>query len=365
MQWDKAKHQLMTMRITIITKTDNPSEMIDHCFNLCETVVTSKIFRGEVLVELAKLYEQQNSVNYSNLCRCYFYLGQPQEISRVLWALCQKKEQEGLALQVAFDLAEYQNERFQRAIFDHIPKPPRSQRPEDVITTVPKKPISGDANASANANVTAGNEGEGGAEAQPPSQGQDQGQGQVKEEEEREPWAEELLKRWDKLRSILLGIGVIPLELDFLFRNNHSDLLVLKQMKEAISERDSVKNNALVCCNGLMHSGTTIDQFLRDNLEWMSRSAHWAKFTSVATLGMIHRHHIKSSMTILERYLPGSGGGPYQEGGSLEYLLEQLIQASNEILQHGSCLGLALAALGSQEERFMTAVKDILYNDRA
>ncbi|ETO08044.1 hypothetical protein RFI_29344, partial [Reticulomyxa filosa] len=117
----------------------------------------------------------------------------------------------------------------------------------------------------------------------------------------------------------------------------------------------------------------------------MSRSAHWAKFASVATLGMIHRHHIKSSMTILERYLPGSGGGPYQEGGSLyalgmihcgdsnpntcfkvrEYLLEQLIQASNEILQHGSCLGLALAALGLQEERFMTAVKDILYNDRA
>ncbi|ETO08045.1 hypothetical protein RFI_29345 [Reticulomyxa filosa] len=201
----------MIVRIILITKTDNPSEMIDHCFNLCETVVTSKIFRGEVLVELAKLYEQQSSVNYSNLCRCYFYL--------------------------------------ERAIFDHIPKPPRSQRPEDVITTVPKKPISSDANtntntnANASASATAGNEGEGGTEAQPQDQGQDQGQ--VKEEEEREPWAEELLKRWDKLRSILLGIGVIPLKLDFLFRNNHSDLLVLKQMKEAISERDSVKNNAL------------------------------------------------------------------------------------------------------------------------
>ncbi|ETN98722.1 hypothetical protein RFI_38764 [Reticulomyxa filosa] len=67
--------------------------------------------------------------------------GQPQEISRMLWALYQKKEQECLAPQVTFDLAEYQNERFQR-------------HPEGVITTVLKKPISSD--VSANANTTAG-----------------------------------------------------------------------------------------------------------------------------------------------------------------------------------------------------------------
>ncbi|ETO02414.1 hypothetical protein RFI_35022 [Reticulomyxa filosa] len=91
---------------------------------------------------------------YSCMCICIDKTGQLQEISRVLWALCQKKEQECQTPQVTFDLAEYQNECFQRAIFDYISKPSRSQHPKGVITTLLKKPISSD--ASANANMTAG-----------------------------------------------------------------------------------------------------------------------------------------------------------------------------------------------------------------
>merc|ERR1719229_1422257 len=95
-------------------------------------------------------------------------------------------------------------------------------------------------------------------------------------------------------------------------------------------------------------------------------AAHWSKFTATASVGMIHKGHLAQSKSILQRYLPGSGGGPYQEGGALyalglihvgdssdatcrdtrKYLLQQLKAASNEILQHGSCLGLGLAALG-------------------
>ena len=157
-----------------------------------------------------------------------------------------------------------------------------------------------------------------------------------------------------------------PKYLDFLYRNNHSNLLILKKIKDGISERNSVLNNSLICCNAIMHCGTTIDQFLRDNLEWMARAAHWCKFTATASVGMIHHGHLSESRNILQRYLPGSGGGPYQEGGALyalglihvgdssdvtcdeirTYLLQQLKGATNEIHQHGSCLGLGLAALG-------------------
>jgi len=96
------------------------------------------------------------------------------------------------------------------------------------------------------------------------------------------------------------------------FMNCHSDMLIFQKIKNGISERNSVLNNSLICCNGIMHCGTTID-----NLEWMGRAARWSKFTATASVGMIHNKHLSESMNILSQHLPGSGGGPYQEGGAL------------------------------------------------
>ena len=36
-------------------------------------------------------------------------------------------------------------------------------------------------------------------------------------------------------------------------------------------------------------SGTTVDQFLRENMDWLSRATNWAKFSATAGLGVIHR----------------------------------------------------------------------------
>ncbi len=38
-----------------------------------------------------------------------------------------------------------------------------------------------------------------------------------------------------------------------------------------------------------MHAGTSVDVFLRENLEWLGRATNWAKFSAVASLGVIHR----------------------------------------------------------------------------
>lgn len=37
-----------------------------------------------------------------------------------------------------------------------------------------------------------------------------------------------------------------------------------------------------------MQAGTTDDKFIRDNLEWVSKSTHWAKFNLIASMGVIH-----------------------------------------------------------------------------
>lgn len=62
-----------------------------------------------------------------------------------------------------------------------------------------------------------------------------------------------------------------------------------------------------------------VDTFLRDNLEWMGRASNWAKFTATASIGVVHRGHVKESMNLLQPYLPQGGVStlPYSEGGAL------------------------------------------------
>jgi 26S proteasome regulatory subunit N2 len=79
----------------------------------------------------------------------------------------------------------------------------------------------------------------------------------------------------------------------------------------------------------------------RDNLEWLARATNWAKFTAAASLGVIHKGHIKEALNLMSAYLPkdSTGNSPYAEGGGLyalglihanhggdiiEYLINQL-----------------------------------------
>merc|ERR1712034_156617 len=102
-------------------------------------------------------------------------------------------------------------------------------------------------------------------------------EGEEKIEPEKKQLSEkesELQSKIEKLASIMGGEKPIYLNLQFLIRNDHTDPLILKQTKDAV--RVSICHTATVIANGLMHSGTTHDQFLRDNLDWLSRATNWA-----------------------------------------------------------------------------------------
>lgn len=154
-----------------------------------------------------------------------------------------------------------------------------------------------------------------------------------------------------------------------------------------------------------MHSGTTSDQFLRDNLEWLARATNWAKLTATASLGVIHRGHEQEALTLMQSYLPKEVGpsSGYSEGGGLyalglihanhganiiDYLLTQLKDAQNEVtfcskfiililrcfvlgccwlqmVRHGGCLGLGLAAMGTHRQDVYEQLKFNLYQDDA
>lgn len=64
--------------------------------------------------------------------------------------------------------------------------------------------------------------------------------------------------------------------------------------------RNSVCHSAIIFANALMHKGTTVDAFLRENLEWLSRATNWAKFSATAGLGVIHSGHLSQVCSLWE-----------------------------------------------------------------
>lgn len=121
----------------------------------------------------------------------------------------------------------------------------------------------------------------------------------------------------------------------------------------------------------------------RDNLDWLSRATNWAKLTATASLGVIHRGHEKEALALMAAYLPrevAASSAGFSEGGGLyalglihanhgthitDYLLQQLKEASNEVVRHGGCLGLGLASMGTQRADVYEQLKFHLYQDDA
>jgi 26S proteasome regulatory subunit N2 len=188
------------------------------------------------------------------------------------------------------------------------------------------------------------------------------------------------------VRTVLEGRTQVSLGLDFLFRKNQTDLLLVENLRSSIDQRSSVLHNGVVIAHSLMQAGTTNDAFLRKNLEWLAKSTHWAKFTATASLGVIHKGNMKDSKNLLSTYLPTAasqpGRSPYSEGGAFlalglihvnhydsetaEYLRSCLSSSQgNEVLQVGACLGLGLTCLATKSDSVYETLRNVLFLDSA
>ncbi|KAI3846873.1 hypothetical protein MKX03_008466, partial [Papaver bracteatum] len=174
-----------------------------------------------------------------------------------------------------------------------------------------------------------------------------------------------------KLKGILSGETFIKLTLQFLYSNNRSYLLILMTIKQSVEMRNSIFHSATIYANAIMHAGTTIDTFLRENLDWLSRATNWEKFSKTAGLGVIHKGHLQQGRSLMAPYLPQSGtadgGIPYSEGGSL-YSLGLIYsnhgEGSKQFIRD-SLRSLGLATLGIADEEIYDDIKNVLYTDSA
>ncbi|KAF7269013.1 hypothetical protein GWI33_017934 [Rhynchophorus ferrugineus] len=342
-----------------ITQSDDIISMLSYAFQVAMSLIQNRGFRNTVLRSLVGLYRGLATPDYVNMCQCLIFLEDYLSVAEILDKLVQGQEESQLmAYQIAFDLYESATQQFLERVMVAL----RLTAPIPSLLEV-KKPKADDSSTD-NADVS--------TESKP----------EVPEKtlESLSDADKEHQQRIEKLHTILSGEVSIELHLQFLIRSNHADLLILKQTKETV--RVSICHTATVIANAFMHSGTTSDQFLRDNLDWLARATNWAKLTATASLGVIHRGHENEALVLMQSYLPKEVGpsSGYSEGGGLyalglihanhganiiDYLLAQLKDAQNEMVRHGGCLGLGLAAMGTHRQDVYEQLKFNLYQDDA
>ncbi|XP_038702017.1 26S proteasome non-ATPase regulatory subunit 1 homolog A-like [Tripterygium wilfordii] len=352
-----------------ITRSDNVHGTLSYCINVSHSFVNRREYRNEVLRLLVKVHKKMPSLDYLSICQCLMFLGEPEGVANILEKLLRSENKDDalLAFQIAFDLLENEHQSFLLNVRDHL-SAPKSQLLEAV------QPGSTNPDAVQSENATT------------PEDVQMIDGTPASTESSRETDPKEVIygERLTKVKAILSGETAIQLALQFLYSHNKSDLLILKTIKQSVEMRNSVCHSATIYANAIMHAGTTVDTFLRENLDWLSRATNWAKFSATAGLGVIHRGHLQQGRSLMAPYLPqagaGGGGSPYSEGGALyalglihanhgegikQFLRDSLRNASVEVIQHGACLGLGLAALGTADEDIYDDIKSVLYTDSA
>ncbi|KAE9613873.1 putative 26S proteasome regulatory complex, non-ATPase subcomplex, Rpn2/Psmd1 subunit [Lupinus albus] len=349
-----------------ITRSDDVKGTLSYCIDVSHSFVNLREYRHEVLRLLVKVFQKLHSPDYLSICQCLMFLDEPEGVASILekLLLSESKDDALLAFQIAFDLVENEHQAFLLNVRDRLTSP-KSQPSE----SAQPKPNDADPTQSAS-----------GADDVQMTDGDSASVVKVPEDPSEITYAERL----NKIKGILSGETSIQLTLQFLYSHNKSDLLILKTIKQSVEMRNSVCHSATIYANAIMHAGTTVDTFLRENLDWLSRATNWAKFSATAGLGVIHRGHLQQGRSLMAPYLPqggaGGGGSPYSEGGALyalglihanhgegikQFLRDSLRSTTVEVIQHGACLGLGLASLGTADEEVYEEIKNVLYTDSA
>ncbi|KAI7845077.1 hypothetical protein COHA_001442 [Chlorella ohadii] len=354
-----------------ITASPDAERTLKYALDVSQRLVVSREFRHQVLRLVIRLYEGVARPDLSAICQCLMLLDDSDAVATILFRLLGGSDDETLlAYQIAFDLVDAELSAFMLKVNAKLDQlAPAAPKPE--------------------APAAAG--GEGGAAAAPAEGGEqmdtdaaDQAAPAAAAGQAAEAEASPFSKRLALFKTILNGDVPIELERQFLARHNAADLQILKNIRGTVEPRNSVCHSATVFSNSLMHCGTTVDTFLRDNLEWLKKATNWAKFSATAGLGVIHRGNVGKSRTIMAPYLPSAPGGStpsaYSEGGALyalglihtnhghdvrQFLLDSLRATQHEVIQHGACLGLGVAGLGTCDEEAFEDVKNVLYMDNA
>jgi len=113
-------------------------------------------------------------------------------------------------------------------------------------------------------------------------------------------------ERLTQITVILKGELRDKLYLQFLKKNNHTDMQLIVGIKKAIGPKSSILHGATVWSNAMMNAYTTNDTFLQDNIQWVGQASNWNRFNATASLGLIHSGNKKDALQLLNPYFTGA-----------------------------------------------------------
>ena len=330
-------------------------ELMEYTLGICMDLVQERGFRTEILRLILDLLNDIPNPDYFAIARCVVYLNSDEEASRMLRTLVSEGNPTSTAnaYQIAFDLYDNGTQEFLGKVLASLPSGELPKQDDNTTAT-------------------------------PAESAEEQHLLENQQEAPHEELPDDIAKVYRNIRSILDGSKTIRLNLEFLYRNNHTDLSILNKVRDSLEGRNSIFHTAVTFCNAFMNQGTTNDKFFRDNLDWLGKAVNWSKFTATAALGVIHRGNLTQSRKLLEPYLPRQGGlgsgSIFSQGGALyayglihanhgadalDYLKTQFSQAEEEVVQHGGALGLGIAGMATGNSEIFEKLKDILFQDSA
>ncbi|KAI9843972.1 MAG: proteasome regulatory particle base subunit [Sclerophora amabilis] len=350
-------------------------ELMEYVLDICMTVVQERGLRNEILKLILDLLNEISTPDYFAIAKCVVYLNQHSLASGILRQLVEKGDPRSIATtyQIAFDLYDNGTQEFLANVRDDLPtiKVKATEGPENEQSERTKEEEDGETAKETDQLLSELNDRSGDPNSL------------IGSGEKEEPLLEVQRKTYESISNILRGTKSIDLNLEFLYRNNHTDISILNKVKDSLEARNSIFHTAVTFANAFMNSGTTSDVFFRQNLEWLGKAVNWSKFTATAALGVIHRGNLSQGQKLLDPYLPRDGvvaGSMYSQGGSLyalgliyanhgtrvlEYLRDSFRKANDEIVQHGGALGLGVAGMATGSDEIYEELKAVLYADSA
>eukprot|EP00826_Nyctotherus_ovalis_P060137 TRINITY_DN8413_c0_g1_i2.p1 TRINITY_DN8413_c0_g1~~TRINITY_DN8413_c0_g1_i2.p1 ORF type:complete len:948 (-),score=375.69 TRINITY_DN8413_c0_g1_i2:1130-3973(-) len=302
-------------------------EKLNYTYSLAEKSISSKEFRTEVLELLVRILKERLSAStyYFDLSRCYVSLNNAAELANLLSTLQLESSDSALvALQLAFDLFDSENQQLTSQVCIQL-------KARELAESDPEKK-----------------------------------------------------KEITRLVEVITGKYTHELYMQFLSKNNKTDSLIVTDIKESIPQTVSALQEACIWCNGIMNACTTDDSFLKNNLDWISKTSNWAKFSCCSTLGSIHKGNTANAMVILEPYLnpshansnPYSGGGAFYALGLIHanqynaevmntFFSNMTSLGKNDVICHGICLGYGLVGMATGDEAVYSELKTTMFEDSA
>lgn len=226
------KSKRMDLFNKCIKSVDNINEMLLYAKQVTMCTFENRSVRTTVLLNLVNHYRKLN--DRVSLSQCYISLNDPKSVAQLLKNLIKENDKNDcfIAYQIAIDLFELASQRFLFSVLKYLwQKVPSSNQIIQTKTVVSAKVIEIEHNTKVHSFETL---------------------------EPIDKYQQDIIQ---KLTKVISGKLSIEKNLQFLTKNNHTNMYILNHTRDSVYT--SICHTATMIANGFINCGTTSDHFLR------------------------------------------------------------------------------------------------------